>query len=293
MTSFASATAFIVLYGLSYGLVLFIIAIGLVVTMGLMRVMNLAHGAFAAVGGYLAVSLMNVEGVPFSAALAIAVIGVAALSVVLERLIYAHLYNKPPLDQVLMTLGVNFVVIGGLALLFGPNLFPMRLPDFLRGNVDLGFRTFELYRIFVIAAGAAVVIILWFGFDRTNFGARLRAAVDNPSMARAIGINVDRLFALSFAIGSGLAAFGGAVGAAMLPMEPLYPLKYLVFVLIVVSLAGSGGVWAAFGAAITVGIIDTAGRYLLPDVGSFLIYVLLIVLVVWRREGLFSGKSAT
>jgi branched-chain amino acid transport system permease protein len=194
---------------------------------------------------------------------------------------------------VLMTLGVNFIVIGALTLLFGPNVFPVQLPTFLRGNIDLGFRTFELYRAFVILVGAAVVIALTLVFDRTNFGARLRAAVDNRGMAQAIGINVRRLFSVSFAIGSGLAALGGAVGAEMLPLEPLYPLKYLVLVLIVVSLSGAGNIKGALGAAIFVGVVDTAGRFLAPEIGGFVIYVLLIVLVVWRRDGLFVARGAT
>ena len=293
MASFFSSMAFIVLYGVSYGLVLFTISVGLVITMGLMRVMNLAHGAFAAIGGYLAVGLMNSAGTPFLLAIVVAVLIVAGLSVVLERLVYVHLYGAPDLDQVLMTLGVNFIVIGALTLLFGPNVFPVQLPTFLRGNIDLGFRTFELYRAFVILVGAAVVIALTLVFDRTNFGARLRAAVDNRGMAQAIGINVRRLFSVSFAIGSGLAALGGAVGAEMLPLEPLYPLKYLVLVLIVVSLSGAGNIKGALGAAIFLGVVDTAGRFLAPEIGGFVIYVLLIVLVVWRRDGLFVARGAT
>ena len=278
---------------MSYGLVLFTISVGLVITMGLMRVMNLAHGAFAAIGGYLAVGLMNSAGTPFLLAIVVAVLIVAGLSVVLERLVYVHLYGAPDLDQVLMTLGVNFIVIGALTLLFGPNVFPVQLPTFLRGNIDLGFRTFEVYRTFVILVGAAAVISLTLVFDRTNFGARLRAAVDNRGMAQAIGINVGRLFSVSFAIGSGLAALGGAVGAEMLPLEPLYPLKYLVLVLIVVSLSGAGNIKGALGAAIFVGIVDTAGRFLAPEIGGFVIYVLLIILVVWRRDGLFVTQGAT
>jgi branched-chain amino acid transport system permease protein len=293
MEQLFSGAAFILLYGVSYGLILFIISIGLVVTMGLMRVMNLAHGAFAAIGGYLTIWLMNSAGAPFLLAVACAVAVVAGLSVVLERVIYVHLYNAPDLDQVLMTLGVNFIVIGALTLAFGSNVYPMTLPSFLRGSVDLGFRTFEVYRIFVILVGAAIAAAVSLVFERTNFGARLRAAVDNRGMAQAIGINVGRLFSISFAIGGGLAAIGGAVGAAMLPLEPLYPLKYLVLVLIIVSLSGAGNVRGALGAAIFVGIVDTTARFLVPELGGFVIYVMLIALVVWRRDGLFIRQVAT
>ena len=291
MESFLSGGAFIALYGVSYGFVLFTIAIGLVVTMGLMRVINLAHGAFAAIGGYLTIALMH-SGLSYLLALACAVALVAALGAALERTIFVHLYGAPDLDQVLMTLGVNFVVIAALTLIFGPNLFPMTQPHFLRGDIDLGFRTFEVYRVFIVVVGGLIAAFIYFGFERTNFGARLRAAVDNRSMAEAIGIDVRKLFSLSFAIGGGLAAIGGAIGAGMLPLEPFYPLKYLVLVLIIVALSGAGNVRGALAAAILVGVVDTAGRYLLPELGGFLIYLLLIVLVVWRGDGIFSGRTA-
>jgi branched-chain amino acid transport system permease protein len=286
-----SAAVFVLLYGVSYGLVLFTIAIGLVIIMGLMQIVNLAHGAFAAIGGYLAVSLMNAAGVPFLASVCAAVVIVVLLSFVLERLIYVRLYGASHLDQILMTLGVNFIVIGALTILFGPNVYPVKLPGFLQGSVDLGLRQFEVYRIFLIVLGFAVVICLWALFERTHFGARLRAAVDNRSIAQVIGIDVDRLFLLAFGIGSGLAALGGAVGAAMLPLEPYYPMKYLMLVLVVVALSGYGNIRASLGVAIIVGLIDTACRLLVPAAGGFAIYVLLILLTIWRPEGLFAGRA--
>ncbi len=291
MKSVLSAGAFIALYGVSYGFVLFTIAIGLVVTMGLMRVINLAHGAFAVIGGYLTVALMH-SGLPYIPALAGAVVVVAALGIALERTIFVHLYGAPDLDQVLMTLGVNFVVIAALTLIFGPNLFPMTQPQFLRGDVDLGFRTFEVYRVFIVVVGGLIAAFVYLGFERTNFGARLRAAVDNRTMAQATGVDVGKLFSLSFAIGGALAALGGALGAGMLPLEPFYPLKYLVLVLIIVALSGAGNVRAALAAAILVGVVDTAGRFLLPEIGGFVIYLLLIVLVVWRGDGILAGRTA-
>ena len=168
----------------------------------------------------------------------------------------------------------------------------MTQPQFLRGDVDLGFRTFEVYRVFIVAVGGLIAAFVYFGFERTNFGARLRAAVDNRAMAQAIGVDVGKLFSLSFAIGGGLAALGGALGAGMLPLEPFYPLKYLVLVLIIVALSGAGNVRAALVAAILVGVVDTAGRFLLPEVGGFVIYLLLIVLVVWRGDGILAGRTA-
>ena len=281
------------LYGASYGLLLCIISIGLVVTMGLMRVVNLAHGAFAAIGGYLAMGLLTPLGVPFGAAIAIAVLAVALFSIAVERVLYVHLYDASELDQVLLTVGINFIVVAGLTLAFGPNVLPTRLPPSLATSVDLGFRSFETYRLIVLAVGIVVVGALWLAIERTSLGAQLRAAVDNRSMAQSIGIDVPRLFSIVFAVGSALAALGGALGAPLLPLEPLYPFKYLVLVLVIVALSGFGNVKATVFVAMFVGIVDTAARYFLPDSGAFTIYVLLIVLIVWRPEGLLSRRGVT
>jgi branched-chain amino acid transport system permease protein len=285
-----STLAFVLLYGVSYGLLLCIISVGLVVTMGLMRVVNLAHGAFAAIGGYLAMGLLTPLGVPFGLAIVLAVVAVAAFAVVIERLLYVHLYGASELDQVLLTVGINFIVVAGLTLAFGPNVLPTRLPASLATSVDLGFRSFETYRLLVLGVGVVVIGALWLAFERTALGARLRAAVDNRSMTQAIGIDVPRLFSIAFALGSGLAALGGALGAPLLPLEPLYPFKYLVLVLVIVALSGFGNIKATLLVAVFVGIVDTAGRYFLPESGSFTLYVLLIVLIVWRPDGLLARR---
>jgi len=277
----------------SYGLLLCIISIGLVVTMGLMRVVNLAHGAFAAIGGYLALCMLTPLGMPFGLAIVVAVIAVAAFSVAVERLLYVHLYGASELDQVLMTVGINFLVVAGLTLAFGPNVLPTRLPPSLASSIDLGFRSFETYRLVVFAVGIVVIGGLWLAFERTNLGAQLRAAVDNRTMTQAIGIDVPRLFSIAFATGSGLAALGGALGAPLLPLEPLYPFKYLILVLVIVALSGFGSIKAPVVVAIFVGIIDTAARYFLPDTGGFAIYVLLIILMVLRPDGLLAPRSST
>ena len=283
-----SSLSFILLYGLSYGLVLCLIALGLVITMGLMRVINLAHGAFAAIGGYLAIGLMQQQGWPYAVAVPAAVLAVAVLGVAAERLLYVHLYKRGDLDQVLVTIGLNFVVIAVLTMLFGPNILRIDLPDYLKGNLSLGGREFELYRVFT--AGVCLVVIggLWWVFERTSAGARLRAAVDNRGMAQAMGLNVPVLFSATFALGCALAALGGILAAPMLPIEPMWPLKYLVLVLVIVSLAGHGQVTASVAVALIVGVVDTAGRYLLPQSGGFLIYLLLIALMVLRPHGLLA-----
>jgi branched-chain amino acid transport system permease protein len=288
-----SALAFILLYGLSYGLVLCLIALGLVVTMGLMRVINLAHGAFAAIGGYVGISLMQQLGWPYVVAVPAAVLAVAALGVVAERLLYVHLYQRSDLDQVLVTIGVNFVVIALLTMWFGPNIVRIELPSYLKGNIDLGIREFETYRVVAAAVCLVVIGALWWIFERTSIGARLRAAVDNRGMAQAMGMNVPLLFSATFALGCGLAALGGVLAAPMLPIEPMWPLKYLVLVLVIVALAGHGQVTASVAVAVIVGIVETAGRYLFPQFGAFTIYVLLIGLMVWRPDGLLARRRTT
>jgi branched-chain amino acid transport system permease protein len=289
LQQYLSGATFIALYGISYGVVLFTISIGLVLMLGLMRVVNLAHLAFAAFGGYLALSLTNNYAMPLALSIPIAVIMVAAFSVILERICYVRLYRASELDQVLMTIGLMFLAVASLNLLFGPNVLPGQLPPELAASLDIAGHRMQVYRLFVVAVGAALLLALWIIFDRTGFGARLRAAVDNSTMAQAIGIDVSRLFSVAFALGTGLAALGGAVGYAILPLEPLYPFKYLALVLVVVVLTGVGNIKASAGVAVFVGVMDTACRFIFPAFGAFFIYVLLIGLVLWRDRGLFAG----
>jgi len=287
-----SAASFISLYGISYGVVLFMISVGLVVMMGLMRVVNMAHGVFAALGGYVAVTLMNSHGVSFWIAVPAAVVAVALGSLVIERLFFVRLYAAPELDQVLMTIGLMFLGVAGLNAIFGPDIVPAHLPRSLAQNVQLGDRSVQVYRIFIVGFGAALMVALWYVFERTSFGARLRAAVDNPGMAEAVGINVRKLFSIAFALGSGLAAIGGAVGLAVLPLEPAYAFKYLVLILIVVSMSGIGNLKASAWVSLALGVIDTAGRYFHPETGGFVIYVVLIAWMVFRGHTLLLAPAA-
>ncbi|MGE0737466.1 MAG: branched-chain amino acid ABC transporter permease [Alphaproteobacteria bacterium] len=284
-----SAVFFVLVYGLSYGMVLFIISVGLAVTLGLMRVVNMAHGAFAAIGGYLALAWMTAWGVPFPLAVLLATAAVALFSVPIERLIYTRLYGSGELDQVLLTIGLIFITIAGLNYFYGPNPMPSTLPSWLASNADLFVLQVQNYRIMLIVVGLALMLGLWLLFDRTGFGARLRAAVDNRSMAQAVGINVDRLFSATFALGSGLAAFGGAVGYQILPLEPQYPFKYLALFLVIVTIAGLGNIRTTALMAMVVGIIDTGVRFLYPAAGAFVVYLILIAILLWRYRGTFSG----
>jgi len=292
MAEFTSGLTFIGIYGLSYGTILFLISVGLVLTMGLVRVVNMAHGVFAAVGGYAAVELVNMSGVPFALAVTIAVIAVAAASLVVERIFFRKLYGASELEQALLTIGLAFIGIAALNLTFGPDVVGAMLPNALARNVQFVGRSVQVYRLFVIVLGLVIMLLLWYVFDRTSFGARLRASVDNRGMAEAVGINVTHLFSLAFAIGSGLAALGGAIGAAILPLEPMYPMKYLILILMVVVMSGRGNMKLSAGVSIFLGLIDTAGRYFYPEIGSFLIFVVLLLYLIVRGNQLLYAPVA-
>lgn len=282
----------ILLGGFSSGMVLFIVSVGLSVTMGLMGFVNLAHGGFAMLGGYVIVLAMKHWGLSFVPALALAFVVVAAFSVVLERLLYARLYRAQELDQVLFTIGLVFVMTAAVTLGVGPETQVIRLPDWLRGQTDLGFMTYRTYSLALIVVGTLLVIALWLGFERTRYGARIRAAVDNRRMAQSLGIDVGRLFTVAFALGSGLAAVGGGLGAEILGLDPNYPLRYLVYFLIVVAVGGLGKVTGVFFAALLIGVLDFVLKLYFPKGGTLFIYALALMLLLWRPQGLFGRKSA-
>lgn len=276
---------FITIYGVSYGMVIFLISIGLVITMGLMRVVNMAHGAFAAIGGYVCTYLVTSGATSFPIAVLAATVVVGIVSLVVERTVYRRIYKAAELDQVLLTIGLIFITVAGLNFFFGPNVQPSRLWPVLHTNVSMLGRNVEVYRLFVVAMGFGVVVALWYLFDRTGFGARLRAAVDNPTMAQAVGIQVNTLFSAAFVLGSCLAAVGGAIGYGILPLEPLYPLKYLTIIMIVVALTDFRNLKSAAFVSILLGIVDTAGRYFFPVYGAFFIYAFLVIYLVSRMDG--------
>lgn len=283
----ASASISIAFHGIALAMVLYLVSVGLSVTMGLMGFVNLAHGAFAAAGGYVSLTLMNDLGVAFPLSLAAATIVVGAVSMLLERLLYSRLYGAHELDQVMFTIGLIFVAAAAAKLIWGPLSLPMHPPAYLQGDVHLGFRDFPTYRSFLIAAGAVIVTALWLGLERTRFGAQVRAAVDNRRMAQSLGINTSRLFTLTFALGSALAALGGALGADIWAIDSGYAQEHLIYFLIVVAVGGLGSIRGPFVASLLLGVSDTAFKYLLPEFGAFFIYALTLVLLLWRPHGLF------
>lgn len=277
--------------GVAYGMLLFLMAVGLSITMGLMNFVNLAHGSFAVVGGYTAAVLMNQAGLPYAAALAAAFVAAALLGAALEFAFYRRLYRAHPLDQVLLSIGVVFVSIAVLTYFFGPTMLPFHLPPALQGQFSVAGLELSRYRLFLIVCGVVVLILLLLAMGRTRYGAMVRAAVDNQRVAGGTGIHVQRLFFLTFSLGCGLAGLGGALSLGMLGLEPSFPLKYMVYFLIVVCVGGAGTITGPFLAALLVGIVDVAGKYYLPEAGAFLIYVFMIAMLLLRPNGIVPKKG--
>ena len=277
--------------GIAYGSLMFLVSLGLSVTMGLMNFIHLAHGAFAMFGGYLAVWLMTRWGLPFLATLPLAFLVLGAAGAVLERTLYRRLYGATPLDQVLFTLGLTFMAIAGATYFWGSAQQPVALPGFLRGQVTIAGVDFGVYRLFLVAFVVAVSAALWYLVERTRFGSQVRAAVDQRAVASALGIRVDRVFTLMFALGTGLAGLGGALGIEVLGLDPSFPLKFMVYFLLVVVVGGVGTIHGAAAAAIVLGIFDIAGKYYFPAIGAFIIYALMVLLLLAFPRGLFGRRA--
>jgi branched-chain amino acid transport system permease protein len=285
------ASAFGVLFdGFAYGMLLFLLSVGLSVTLGMMNFVNLAHCSFAMLGGYVTVSLTNSLGWPFLATLPLAFLSAAALSVVLERTLYRRLYRATDLDQCLLTIGIVFVSVAGAAYIYGTIQQPVTLPSYLRGTVTVFGQSLGVYRMFLIGMSLAVTAILVGALEYTRFGAKVRAAVDNQRMARGLGIDVDRVFAFTFALGGGLAGLGGALAIEIVGLDHAFAFTYLVYVLIVVAVGGLGSIGGSFAAATLLGISDMAGKYYFPQLGAFLIYLVMVTLLMWRPAGLFGRR---
>jgi len=278
--------------GIAYGMLLFVLACGLAVTLGLMNFVNLAHGAFAMAGGYITVVLVNRMGLPFLASLPLAFLFTAVLGAVFERTLYVHVYGKSPLEQVLFTIGLVFMSVAAVDYVMGSQQQFVTLPSYLQGQINLFGVGIGRYRLLIIMICGLLTIALQFALSSTRFGSRLRAAVDDARVARGLGINVNAVFAITFAVGSGLAGLGGALGAEILGLDPHFPLKFMIYFLIVVTVGGTSSITGPFVASLLLGFGDVAGKYYAPQFGSFIIYIIMIVVLIWRPQGLFSRAVA-
>jgi branched-chain amino acid transport system permease protein len=277
--------------GIAYGSLLFLISVGLSVTMGMMNFINLAHGAFAMVGGYVCVTLLSKLGLPFLATLPLAFLAAAVVGLVLERTLYRQLYQATHLDQVLFSIGLTFMSVAAATFLFGPTQQPVQLPDWLRGQVHVLGLDLGSYRLFLIGVVVLITLGLYLLIERTRFGAQIRASVDNQTAAAGLGINVSRVFSLTFALGSGLAGLGGGLGIDVLGLDPSFPVKYMVYFLLVVAVGGAGSIKGPLIAALILGVFDVAGKYYVPEVGAFVIYTLMVILLILFPFGLVRRKA--
>ncbi len=278
--------------GIAYGMLLFVLASGLAVTLGLMNFINLAHGSFAMAGGYVTVVLVNNLGVPFLASLPLAFLVSAILGIIFERTLYVHVYKKPHLDQVLFTIGLVFMSVAAVDYVMGSSQVFARVPSVLQGRFDVFGIGVGRYRLLIIVICGLLTVGLQFILAYTRFGSRLRAAVDDRRVASGLGINVNRVFAFTFAFGSGLAGLGGALGVEILGLDPTFPLKFMIYFLIVVTVGGTSSITGPFLASLLLGIGDVAGKYYVPTLGSFVIYTIMIVVLIWRPQGLFSRAAS-
>jgi branched-chain amino acid transport system permease protein len=285
-----SSLAGVLFDGFAYGMLLFLLSVGLSVTLGMMNFVNLAHCSFAMVGGYTTVTLVGKLGWPFLATLPVAFIAAAALSIPLERILYRRLYRASDLDQCLLTIGIVFISVAAFAWFYSTEQQSTQVPPWLQGSVHFGGLSFAAYRIFLILTALLITGLLIWGLEYTRFGAQVRAAVDNQRMARGLGIDVDRAFMFTFALGGGLAGLGGALAIQMVGLDPTFALSYLVYVLIVVAVGGLGSIGGSFAAATVLGISDMAGKYYFPWLGAFLIYLVMVALLMWRPMGLFGRR---
>jgi len=285
-----SSLAGVLFDGFAYGMLLFLLSVGLSVTLGMMNFVNLAHCSFAMVGGYVTVHLAGRLGWPFLATLPMAFIAAAAVSIVLERTLYRRLYRSTDLDQCLFTIGIVFISVAAYAWFYTTEQQSVQVPEWLKGSQHVGAMTFANYRVFLIVVGLAITALLVLFLEKTNFGAQVRAAVDNQRMARGLGIDVDRAFMFTFALGGGLAGLGGALSIQIVGIDPTFALAYLVYVLIVVAVGGLGSIGGSFAAAVVLGISDMAGKYYFPWLGAFLIYLVMVGLLMWRPAGLFGKR---
>ena len=274
--------------GIAYGMLLFVLAVGLAVTLGLMNFINLAHGAFAMAGGYITVLLMNRLGVPFLLCLPIAFLGTALIGALLEPLLYRRMYGRSHLDQVLFSIGLVFMAVTAVDYFVGGMQQNVQLPAYLRGRFDIEWVGIGKYRLFIIVVCGALALALQWVLSRTRFGSQLRASVDDARVAGGLGLNVNRIFLLTFAVGSGLAGLGGALGAEVLGLDPTFPLKFMIYFLIVCSVGGTTTITGPLLAALLLGIADVAGKYYVPKLGAFIVYTLMIVILMLRPQGLFA-----
>jgi branched-chain amino acid transport system permease protein len=274
--------------GLSYGALLFLLASGLSLIFGVMRVVNLAHGSYFMLGGYVGLSVIWRTG-SYTLALLAGAVALALIGIGMERLFLRRLSGQT-LGQVLMTVGFALIFQDLALLIWGGDPYSIRVPSALSGVVTLGPGRFPVYRIFIIAIAVGVGATLWLALDRTRVGAKIRAAVDDAEMAQGVGIRVPRVSLGVFALGAALAAFGGVVGAGFLGVYPGLDTEILPYAFVVVIVGGLGSLPGAMVGSVLVGLLDNFGKALFPELSYFTLFAPMALILALKPTGLF-GRS--
>ena len=271
--------------GLSYGALLFLLASGLSLIFGVMRIVNLAHGSYFMLGGYVGLSTVWRTG-SFAAALVAGAVAVGLIGIAMERLFLQRLAGQT-LGQVLMTIGFALIFQDLALLIWGGDPYTIPAPRFLQGAVRLGAFSFPTYRIFIVVMAVAVGLLLWLALERTRIGVMIRAAVDDAEMARGVGINVPLVSLGVFALGACLAAFGGVIGGAFLGVFPGADFEVLPYAFVVVIVGGLGSLPGAMVGSLLVGLLDTFGKALFPELSYFTLFAPMALILALRPTGLF------
>jgi len=272
------------LNGLSLAMILFLLAAGLTLIFGLMRIINMAHGSFYLLGGYIAISAIRLTG-DFGSGALLAVIAIAATGIVVQRLFLARLY-KQEMPQALLTLGLLFIVADFAFFTWGGDPLLVPEPRLLQGGVHFLGVVYPLYRLFLIGWGLATALFLWAFLERTRLGAIVRAGMDDEEMVRGLGINMPLVFTAIFALGAALAALGGVLGGPLLGMFPGADFEVALLAFVVVTVGGLGSIRGAFLGSLLVGLVDNFGNVWFPQLSLFTIFVPMVIVLALRPTGL-------
>jgi branched-chain amino acid transport system permease protein len=277
-----------ILNGVAYGMLLFLIAAGLSLIYGLMKILNLTHGTFYLVGGYIGLTVMQATG-SFILALVASTLAMALLGAAIERF-FLRRFHLEELPQTLVTFGFLFIFADLSLWIWGGNPLMLDEPEVLQRSVPMGYYAYPVYRVFLIAVGLAVAGGLWWFQEKTRLGTMLRAGVDDAEIARALGINVSLLFTLVFAVGAALAALAGVLAGPVLSLYPGADFEVLILAFVVVIVGGLGSLRGALAGALLVGILDDFGKAFFPEFALFTVFVPMAVILVIRPTGLFGRR---
>ncbi|HZP85521.1 MAG TPA: branched-chain amino acid ABC transporter permease [Burkholderiales bacterium] len=276
-----------ILNSVQYGLLLFLVASGLTLIFGIMGIINLAHGSFYMIGAYMAFSLSQLTGNLFIAI----VLGIALsviLGIVLEWGLFSHLYKRDHLEQVLLTYGLILVFEELRSIIVGNDVHGVNVPALLNRSIPLtDTLSYPVYRLFISAVCLALAALLYVLIRRTRLGMMIRAGASNREMVQALGLNINLVYRLVFALGVALAAFAGMIAAPVSSVYPGMGTQVLIICFVVVVIGGIGSVWGALVAALLIGFADTFGKVLLPQAAGITIYLLMAAILLWKPEGLF------